>query len=435
IGAPSDVNLGAGLQQAVNRPAKSDLEGQIASLQAQQPGRASQIPTPREQVGGYLGGVVGNMPQPSSFPGRPMEMAGAFPAQRGSTNFPGRPGEMQGAFPAEDAQPSTFPGRPMEMAGAFPASRTTQVPGMAKYGLSPYQGSESAAMVAASVERARKEQAALDQAKMQGRNPFDVQKTDNSAALAQIAKEAEDNRRRTEIASAMQGGLPNLMNNIRATPPSTNVLDLTKPYDPLSSIRSPSRVQSMVAGRPEFPGAFPAEDASPSTFPGRPEFRGPGFPAAPQMASTFPGRPEFPGAFPAAKSYENPARSFAGIPSSGFPQQPATGGGFFAGLGDIVNKGKAAVSGVVDATKPVAQLAWDNLNNPLLGLVRPADPRDPNRTNNADRPVQWTGNEPPEQVAAMQQEVEEVLRGYFVQVTGQQYPQYTTGYFPVEGTA
>jgi hypothetical protein len=53
------------------------------------------------------------------------------------------------------------------------------------------------------------------------------------------------------------------------------------------------------------------------------------------------------------------------------------------------------------------------------------------RENYSDRgrnlPTQWTGHESESQVAAMAKNVEEVLRGYFVQIPGQQYPQYTTG--------
>jgi len=466
IGAPSDVNFGAGLQQAVNRPAKSDLENQLASLQAQQPGRASQIPTPREQVGGYLGGIVGNMPQPSSFPGRPMEMAGAFPAQRPTSNFPGRPGEMQGAFPAEDAQPSTFPGRPMEMAGAFPAARQP------------------------SSFPARPE-------------------------VVGPGFPAEDARPSTFPARpAPQPGFESM---VAGRP------EFVGPG-------FPARPQSTFPARPEFPGALPAEDASPSTFPGRPEFRGPGFPAAQQVASTFPGRPEFTGpGFPAAqppqvvgdpstltafgksigqgftgladamKQYEenkgklaianafgyNPIgdavkgtisdamRSGQSLMPGAPPQQAVAGNygiapgapqpgvygpspymgpsysfsvpGRPAGTRRDAHLGwgaeTALTTGLGLATGvPGAGLATDGLqqlgamgrqgrlgNNPGGPYTEGADHGHAYEGGSGANERMWTGQEPPEQVAAMQQEVEEVLRGYFVQIPGQQYPQYTTG--------
>jgi hypothetical protein len=40
---------------------------------------------------------------------------------------------------------------------------------------------------------------------------------------------------------------------------------------------------------------------------------------------------------------------------------------------------------------------------------------------------QWTGQEAPSKVARMQQNVEQVLRNYFVQLAGQMYPSYATG--------
>lgn len=62
----------------------------------------------------------------------------------------------------------------------------------------------------------------------------------------------------------------------------------------------PAATPSTFPGRPEFPGSFPAASAPPSTFPGRPSYPG-AFPAEDRAPSTFPGRPEFKGSFPAAQ--------------------------------------------------------------------------------------------------------------------------------------
>lgn len=113
------------------------------------------------------------------------------------------------------------------------------------------------------------------------------------------------------------------------------------------------------------------------------------------------------------------------------PSPPQQGGGFFAGLGETV---KNAVQAPVDKAVEIGKLAWENINHPLLPLLTPPSKEtlaerarhQATKGDGSDR-MMWTGNEPPEQVAAMQQEVEEVLRGYFVQIPGQQYPQYTTG--------
>lgn len=370
-------------------PGSAVLDSRLAAAKAGMPQvRASPVPAPREQVNGYLGGMPSLTPArptvastgfpaedapPSVFPGRP-ETPGSFPAAtRPQSTFPARPA-YPGSFPAEDARPSTFPARPAGVPGQKPA-------------------------------------------------------------------------------------------------------------------RAPV---STFPGRPTFPGSFPAEDRQPSTFPARPEVPG-SFPAA-RPQSTFPARPTFPGAFPAAKpprnpasgmsfnpdlpgkmpgpersrspfvdgpedgllsampeddpmdpvgDYDNPPRSFVGIPPSGFPRKtPAPqGGGFFAGLGKTLKK--VAESGPVKQAKKAAGMVVDNINNPLLGLVRPPGPDNPVLGGGEGRPLrggdkgnlptQWTGGESPSQVANMQQHVEEVLRGYFVNVPGQQYPQYTTG--PVEGAA
>jgi hypothetical protein len=159
-----------------------------------------------------------------------------------------------------------------------------------------------------------------------------------------------------------------------------------------------SRPTSSFPARPEFAGSFPGEDRVPSSFPSRPEFRG-SFPAAetsPQVASTFPGRPEMPGSFPAAQ--EKP--------------------GLFASLGEAV---KEAVQAPAKKIGDLANLAWDNINNPDLSFVTPRQPGNPLMGGGDGRGTTgstnvWTGREPPQAVAQMQQHVEQVLRAYLLQM-------------------
>jgi hypothetical protein len=163
-----------------------------------------------------------------------------------------------------------------------------------------------------------------------------------------------------------------------------------------------ARAPSAFPGRPDYPGSFPAEDRQPSSFPGRPGFLGPGFPAAPQQVAQ--GIPNQPGR-------TNPVDTMGAPPAAGER-------GLFASLGEAV---KEAVQAPAKKIGDLANLAWDNINNPDLSFVTPRQPGNPLMGGGDGRGTTgstnvWTGREPPQAVAQMQQHVEQVLRAYLLQM-------------------
>ncbi len=136
--------------------------------------------------------------------------------------------------------------------------------------------------------------------------------------------------------------------------------------------------QSPMAGLPAIPGnpigGMSFSPGLPGQMPGSLRSRSPAVSGDPQVAQ---GIPNEPGRF--TPGYENPGRSYAGIPTSTPPQvqtaQAGQPGGFFGAIGSGLSN---AVTGALDAAKPVAKIAWDNLDNRwtqfAAGLSRPAKP-------------------------------------------------------------
>lgn len=251
------------------------------------------------------------------------QIASASPSQ-----FPGRPMEMAGAFPAEDRRPTEFPGRP-----SMPQTFNSQI-------------------------AARPEP------------------TQNFSGMIAARPQPAQNF------NSMVAGRPEMPGNV-----TSQVASRPMPEAPPSNYTTdnfpgrpspPDTFNSQIAARPSLPQDFASQIAA--------------RPAPPQSFNTHvAGRPEFPGSLPAAQpqpTYANPARSYAGLPTSGFPQaaagpaiaeaQPPAGGGFFDTIGNTLSGVTDSVTGVIDAAKPLAKTAWDNINHPLVqfaaGLSRPARP-------------------------------------------------------------
>jgi hypothetical protein len=183
---------------------------------------------------------------------------------------------------------------------------------------------------------------------------------------------------------------------------------------------NPSMPRNPIGGMsftPGLPGQMPSPDRS----------RSPGPSDEPQIARGIPNQPGL------EARYD---------PISGFrvPQQaPKQGGGFFAGLGDALKN--AVPDTVKQKTAQLIDTVKENIDNPALRFLTPPSADNPVLGGGEGRPLRgsdkeliaWADRQSPERVADIQQRLDQVLRSYFIQLPGQQYPQYTTSYFPIEG--
>jgi hypothetical protein len=214
---------------------------------------------------------------------------------------------------------------------------------------------------------------------------------------------------------------------------------MASPNVNLDRFRAPP---SNFPGRPEMPGSFPAAQQpnmdmsgynSPMAFDAS---RMPRALSNPAGGMSF--NPGMPGMMPGPSRSRSPfvreeapqvaqnreralgLENYQGQPPAPAPQERS----LFAGFGETVKK---AVQAPITKATDLANTVWDNLSNPLLGAVRPPGPNNPTSRGGqggVDKPpIQWTGQEPPQMVAEMQQHVEDVLRSILAPQT--QYPQYT----------
>lgn len=337
----------------------SELDSKLAALQAKQPQIGPTSPgaflaatQPREQVNGYLGGIVG----PS------MNMAGYSSPMLGLAGMPQAPSKMNmGGYTSPMAGLTGMPQAPsnMNMAGyQSPMAGVGNVPnGFPSPALGLGQGITP--------------DAARQFSEFGASRPQPGPKTASNNPIGGMS---------------FTPGLPSPMDNGFVS----QIAAREGPYAgppagmPAAPYAGAAMAQYGMAPRQGVPGPMSPLASREGPYAGPPA----GMPAAPADLA----------------GYQNPGRSFAGIPSSGYPQNglataqpeedpmervaeydplgsirapkaPTTvaeappSGGLWGALQSGIGTVADTVSGAVEQAKPLAKTAWDNLDNPLLGIA------------------------------------------------------------------